>query len=171
MKQVAGAYVDDTDVMYEDQKDQANETSNRICAKLKNIAHTWERLIYGSGGELFQDKTYWWFVWWQWDREKATMAIKNDTPITLDLTIGKETIPKPLKRKDLYESIAQLGVKNNPTEILSDEHIKHVKHSNTVTNRLNHSSISSKNAYHLHQNIWLPSCQYPLVVTTFSKQN
>eukprot|EP00957_Ditylum_brightwellii_P106712 8141111-Ditylum_brightwellii.AAC.1 len=64
---------------------------------LKKIAHVWERLIYGSGGELSRDKTYWWLIWWIWDRETAHIATKQELPLDLPLSIGKETSPSPLK--------------------------------------------------------------------------
>eukprot|EP00957_Ditylum_brightwellii_P095035 7237458-Ditylum_brightwellii.AAC.1 len=99
------------------------------------------------------------------------MATKNGIRITLDLTIGKETIPKLLKQKDPHESIAQLAVRNNPTGVLSDEHTKYVKHSITLTKCLNRSSNLSKNAYCLYQNIWLSSCQYPILKTELVGDN
>eukprot|EP00957_Ditylum_brightwellii_P163558 12453108-Ditylum_brightwellii.AAC.1 len=61
------------DAVHMDQKDQADETPNRFYVRLENLAHTWGRLIYGSGGELSQNKSYWCLVWWQWDGKKATM--------------------------------------------------------------------------------------------------
>eukprot|EP00957_Ditylum_brightwellii_P164362 12512863-Ditylum_brightwellii.AAC.1 len=93
VQHVAEACVEDADAIYVDQKDQANKTPTSIQDRLKHIAHTWERLIYGSGGKLSRDKMYWWLVWWQWDGKKAIMVTKNDIPITLNITIDKETIP------------------------------------------------------------------------------
>eukprot|EP00957_Ditylum_brightwellii_P113294 8638611-Ditylum_brightwellii.AAC.1 len=70
-KRVAEAYVDDADCSYVDQNDQANETPTYICDCLQNIAQVWENLIFGSGGQLSHDKTYWWLIWWLWENGKA----------------------------------------------------------------------------------------------------
>eukprot|EP00957_Ditylum_brightwellii_P143120 10904986-Ditylum_brightwellii.AAC.1 len=61
-QRVAEAFVDNTDCTYVDQKDQANKTPSRIRNQLKSIAQTWENLIFGSGGSLSHDKTYWWLI-------------------------------------------------------------------------------------------------------------
>eukprot|EP00957_Ditylum_brightwellii_P010464 792000-Ditylum_brightwellii.AAC.1 len=69
-KRVAETYVDDADCMYVDQRDQANESPTRIQNRLKKIVQVWENLIFGSGGQLSHDKTYWWLIQWIWENGK-----------------------------------------------------------------------------------------------------
>eukprot|EP00957_Ditylum_brightwellii_P189539 14427932-Ditylum_brightwellii.AAC.1 len=89
------------------------------------------------------------------------MATKEELPIDVSFQFGNETTKKGLKRKDPIESIGQLGLKNNPvTKFLEDINDCH-KISKAITTRLRRSSISSKNAFWLYRNIWLPKMQYP----------
>eukprot|EP00957_Ditylum_brightwellii_P153895 11714092-Ditylum_brightwellii.AAC.1 len=154
---VAESYVDDTDCAYIDQKDQQNETPVRIRDRLCKIAKVWEWLIYGSDGELSRKKTYWWLIWWIWEGGNACIATKKDLPLDLMISIGKEDLPTAITRKDPTDSIAQLRLLNNLAAELEDGVIKKEKHSTQITNRLKHKSLSSKNAYHLYQNVWFPS--------------
>eukprot|EP00957_Ditylum_brightwellii_P190885 14534375-Ditylum_brightwellii.AAC.3 len=150
---VAEACIDDTDYMYVDQNDQSNETPAQIRDWLQKIAMTWERLVYGLGGKLSWKKTYWWLVWWKWEGEKATLATKQDIPTDLAIKIGKETILVAHKRKEPTDSIAQLGLLNNPAAMYNDEVTKKVQHSTQVAGRIKCSSMSAKNAYWFYQNI------------------
>eukprot|EP00957_Ditylum_brightwellii_P090632 6902580-Ditylum_brightwellii.AAC.1 len=85
---VAESFVNDTDCTYLDQQDQQNETPTRICNRLQSFAQTWENLIFGSGGHLFHDKTYWWMIWWICDVEHAKMATSAKVPIDLSIKFG-----------------------------------------------------------------------------------
>eukprot|EP00957_Ditylum_brightwellii_P031910 2419412-Ditylum_brightwellii.AAC.1 len=97
------------------------------------------------------------------------MATTTDVPLNLSTTFGNDTSPRHIKRKEPFESIRQLGLKNNPAANFRDA-IKAKSHiSKAVTHRLKSSLISSKNAYCLYRNIWLPEMQYSLAATSFNK--
>eukprot|EP00957_Ditylum_brightwellii_P108865 8304323-Ditylum_brightwellii.AAC.1 len=97
------------------------------------------------------------------------MATSADIPLDLNIHFGTNTEPKQLKWKEPFESIRQLGLKNNPvadyTEAIKDKS----NIGKAITSRIKNSAILSKNAYRLYQNIWLPKMQYTLAATSFSK--
>eukprot|EP00957_Ditylum_brightwellii_P204115 15337759-Ditylum_brightwellii.AAC.1 len=113
---------------------------------------------------------YWWFIWWIWDNDgEATLATKEDMHMILDIIFRQEDLPSTVQRKNCYEAIEELGIKINPVGNLDNELTKWVKKSTGISKRTIKSSISPLNAYRLYKNIWLPSNQYPLAATTFSK--
>eukprot|EP00957_Ditylum_brightwellii_P078557 5973073-Ditylum_brightwellii.AAC.1 len=98
------------------------------------------------------------------------MAIKQDIDIDLEIRFGNNMTKTRLKRKEPNESIAQLGVKNNPSLDFTDDVNDRLKTSKAVTTRLKQALLSSKNAFWLYRNIWLPKMQYPLAVTSLLKE-
>eukprot|EP00957_Ditylum_brightwellii_P171587 13063476-Ditylum_brightwellii.AAC.1 len=99
------------------------------------------------------------------------MATKADVQLDLSIKFGNATALTTLKRKEPSKSIAQLGLKNKPAADFHDNIDAQFAQSKTITTRLRQTSISSKNAFRLYRNIWLPKMQYPLAVTSFSKQS
>eukprot|EP00957_Ditylum_brightwellii_P184053 14020394-Ditylum_brightwellii.AAC.1 len=151
--QVAEFFVDDMDCTYLDQKDQENETPTRIRDRLYSIAQTWENLIFGSGGSLSHNKTYWWMIWWIWDGEHAKMATSTEVPMDLSIKFGNSQSPRRLLRKEPFDPIPQLGLKNNPAADYSEDIKDKRGISHAITHHLKNSTISSRNAFHLYWNI------------------
>eukprot|EP00957_Ditylum_brightwellii_P106030 8087923-Ditylum_brightwellii.AAC.2 len=166
-KRVAESYVDDTDCTYLDQQDQENETLTSIRNRLHSIAQTWENLIFGSGGSLSHDKTYWWLIWWLWDGEHAKMAASVDVPTDLSIKFGNSQSPQRLKCKEPFDLIPQLGLKNNKAAKYSDAIKDKRGISKAITHCLKNLTISSRNTFRLYRNIWLPKMQYSLAATFF----
>eukprot|EP00957_Ditylum_brightwellii_P099208 7556127-Ditylum_brightwellii.AAC.1 len=99
------------------------------------------------------------------------MATKADVQLDLSIKFGNAIASTTLKCKEPTESIAQLGLKNNPAADFRNDIDARFALSKTITTRLSWTSISSKNAFRLYRNIRLPKMQYPLAVTSFSKQS
>eukprot|EP00957_Ditylum_brightwellii_P146308 11140458-Ditylum_brightwellii.AAC.1 len=97
------------------------------------------------------------------------MATTADIPLHLDITFGNKMSPRCLKKKEPFESIRQLGLKNNPAADFRDAIKAKTDISKAVTHRLKSSLIYSKNTYHLYRNIWLQNMQYSLAATSFNK--
>eukprot|EP00957_Ditylum_brightwellii_P164818 12548452-Ditylum_brightwellii.AAC.1 len=97
------------------------------------------------------------------------MASSADVPLDLSIQFGTAADPWQLKRKEPSESIKQLGLKNNPAADYTGAIKDKSDISKAIMSRLKQSSISSKNAYHLYHNIWLPKMQCSLAATSFSK--
>eukprot|EP00957_Ditylum_brightwellii_P205864 15345790-Ditylum_brightwellii.AAC.1 len=75
------------------------------------------------------------------------MATKKDLLLDLMIKLRKEDLPTAINRKDPSDSIAQLGLLNNPAADFEDEAIKKEKCSIQITSRLKCKSLSSKSAY------------------------
>eukprot|EP00957_Ditylum_brightwellii_P053802 4076056-Ditylum_brightwellii.AAC.1 len=75
------------------------------------------------------------------------MATKQDVDIDFEIRFGNNMSDTRLKRKEPNESIAQLGVKNNPSADFTDNVNDRLKTSKAVTTRLKQASLSSKNAF------------------------
>eukprot|EP00957_Ditylum_brightwellii_P158689 12077921-Ditylum_brightwellii.AAC.1 len=78
------------------------------------------------------------------------MATSANVPLDLSIHFGTDSEPRQLKRKEPFESIKQLGLKNNPatdyTEAIKDK----LDISRAITSRIEQSTILSKNAYRLY---------------------
>eukprot|EP00957_Ditylum_brightwellii_P087116 6630387-Ditylum_brightwellii.AAC.1 len=81
------------------------------------------------------------------------MATKADVQLDLAIKFGNATELMTLKRKEPSESIAQLGLKNDPAADFCDNIDARFTLSKTITTRLRRTSISSKNAFWLYRNI------------------
>eukprot|EP00957_Ditylum_brightwellii_P066753 5065876-Ditylum_brightwellii.AAC.1 len=96
------------------------------------------------------------------------MATSAEVPMDLSIKFGNSQSPRWLKCKEPFELIPQLGLKNNPAADYS-EAIKDKRGiSKAITHCLKNSTISSRNAFCIYWNIWLPKMQYSLAVTSFS---
>eukprot|EP00957_Ditylum_brightwellii_P091469 6964986-Ditylum_brightwellii.AAC.1 len=68
------------------------------------------------------------------------MATAADVHIYLDITFGNDSSPRRLKRKELFESICQLCLKNNPAADFKDP----VKDKSDISKAVTHSFVSSR---------------------------
>eukprot|EP00957_Ditylum_brightwellii_P198430 15121818-Ditylum_brightwellii.AAC.1 len=87
----------------------------------------------------------------------------------LSIKFGNSTSTQWLKRKEPHKSIPQLGLKNNPAADYSNASTAKLGISKAITHHLKYSTILSRNAFRLYQNIWLPKMQFSLAVTLFSR--
>ena len=99
------------------------------------------------------------------------MATKSDIDMKVKIKFGQDDTTTTIKRKNCNEAAKDIGVLINPEGDFCPEFERREDISIQVMQRLKRSSLSAKNAYRLYQNIWLPSMQYLLVVTSFSKKN
>eukprot|EP00957_Ditylum_brightwellii_P152339 11597492-Ditylum_brightwellii.AAC.1 len=97
------------------------------------------------------------------------MATSAEVPMDLSIKFGNSQSPQWLKHKEPFDLIPQLGLKNNPAADYSEATKDKRGISKTITHCLKDSTISSRNAFCLYQNIWLPKMQYSLAVTSFSR--
>jgi hypothetical protein len=167
-QRVAEAYVDDSNCTLADQHTQ-EDSPTQIWDKLENIAQTWEQLLFGSGGLLSLDKTFWWLIWWNWKNGEPELANKNDIPLEARIHLGYKHSNNTLKRKNPKESTKILGVRTNPAADFTDEYRHRLKYSVSLADRIRRVSISRTNVTRIYKNIWLLSLQYPLAVTSYTK--
>eukprot|EP00957_Ditylum_brightwellii_P190126 14473293-Ditylum_brightwellii.AAC.1 len=87
----------------------------------------------------------------------------------MNITVGKEDTTTTIKWRNCTVVVKDLGVLVNPAGNYCPEFEQRKDISIQVTQHTKQASLSTKNAYRLYQNIWLPSMQYPLAVTSFKK--
>eukprot|EP00957_Ditylum_brightwellii_P172864 13160024-Ditylum_brightwellii.AAC.1 len=75
------------------------------------------------------------------------MATSAEIPMDLTIKFGNSNSLQRLKRKEPYESIPQLGLKNNPAADYIDTSMAKLGTSKAITHRLKHSTILSRNAF------------------------
>eukprot|EP00957_Ditylum_brightwellii_P161640 12306952-Ditylum_brightwellii.AAC.1 len=98
------------------------------------------------------------------------MATKSDIDMKVNIKFGQDDTTTTIKRKNCNEAAKNLGVLVNQEGDFCPEFERREDISIQVTQRLKRSSLSAKNAYRLYQNIWFPSMQYLLAVTSFLKK-
>eukprot|EP00957_Ditylum_brightwellii_P099207 7556126-Ditylum_brightwellii.AAC.1 len=75
------------------------------------------------------------------------MATKADVQLDLSIKFGNATASTTLKCKEPPDSIAQLGLKNNPAADFRNNIDARFALSKAITTRLRRTLISSKNAF------------------------
>ena len=134
-KRVAEAYVDDSDCTLADQRTQ-DDSPTQIRDKLENIAQTWEQLLFGSGGLLSLDKTFWWLIWWDWTNGEPELADKNKLLLEATIHLGYDQTKHTLNRKNPNEYTKILGVRTNPAADFTDEYRHRQKYSISLADRI-----------------------------------
>eukprot|EP00957_Ditylum_brightwellii_P069830 5302593-Ditylum_brightwellii.AAC.1 len=161
-ERAADAYVDNMGNTYVDKDKQKDETPTTICDSIQYIAQMWEQLLYGSGRELCPKKTFWWLIWWIWKDGKEMLATKSEVNINMNTMFGKEDTTTTIKRRNCTVMAKDLRVLVKPAGDYCPEFEQRKDISIQVTQHTKNASLSTKNAYKLYWNIWLPSMQYPL---------
>eukprot|EP00957_Ditylum_brightwellii_P206760 15349853-Ditylum_brightwellii.AAC.1 len=89
----------------------------------------------------------------------------------MQITVGRATSQSIVQQKEVNDSLKQLGVLTNPAGDFSNELKRWQKYSSGMATCIQSLCLKPKNADRLCQNIWLPACQYPLTVTSFTKED
>eukprot|EP00957_Ditylum_brightwellii_P188092 14320010-Ditylum_brightwellii.AAC.1 len=114
-------------------------------------------------------KSCWWLVWWNWEDGKARLAITEELDTEIYLTNGMWPERYLLKQKNLDDSIRQLGLLNNPLGELNNDHDKHFPTCKQVSFCISKNFITPNNTWRIYQNVLLPVDQYPLTMTSWSR--
>eukprot|EP00957_Ditylum_brightwellii_P043715 3314998-Ditylum_brightwellii.AAC.1 len=85
------------------------------------------------------------------------------------VTVGRSDTPSTVQRKEVNDSVKQLGVMANPARDFSQELECGKDYSAQMATRIRNMRMKPKNVFCLYRNIWLPACQYPLAVTSFTE--
>eukprot|EP00957_Ditylum_brightwellii_P124842 9516315-Ditylum_brightwellii.AAC.1 len=112
---------------------------------MKNVAQTWENLLFGSGGKFSQDKTFWYLLWWIWDQGRPTLARAVRVPADLEITIGRDTTLRRIQCLDPDQLIKQLVLLITPLGNFTAEYERRKKISVALADRARKSFISPKN--------------------------
>eukprot|EP00957_Ditylum_brightwellii_P129781 9899777-Ditylum_brightwellii.AAC.1 len=85
------------------------------------------------------------------------------------ITVGHSDTPSIVQRKEVNDSVKQLGVMENPASNFRQELEHRKNYSAQMATRIRTMRMKPKNVFCLYRNIWLPACQYLLAVTSFTE--
>ena len=91
------AFVDDTSLGFTPTDDDC--TYHELAEKLQNIAHTWEHLLYLSGGKLNLSKCSWFILKWEWEKGDRS-SVQFNQPTSPFNSIMGQTQHRPLQFKE-----------------------------------------------------------------------
>ena len=101
------AFADDTSLGY---ADAGFLTLEALIATLNNIAQTWEKLLFYSGGALNLSKCSWYVLFWDWKLGRLQVREIAATDRELKLTTQGTQNSTPIKRFPLTHASRILGV-------------------------------------------------------------
>eukprot|EP00957_Ditylum_brightwellii_P140170 10680860-Ditylum_brightwellii.AAC.1 len=78
-------------------------------------------IIIWYRGKLSLSKTYWWLLYWVWDRGKVRLATTQERPEQMQITVDRAISRSTVKQKEVNASAKQLGVLTNPAGDFSNE--------------------------------------------------
>jgi hypothetical protein len=153
------AFVDDTSVVFT----SSDSTSfPALVSRLQDVAQTWEKLLFLSGGKLNLNKCSWYVLRWEWKNGRPTIRkIQSEDPV-LSLTQGHDATKVPIKRHTLAQSSRKLGEYLNPMGDFSD-HLQILKQkANNYSCRILFPRLTATDVAIFHRSINIPSVRYSL---------
>ena len=125
--------------------------------KLQHIAHTWENLLFLSGGKLNLAKCSWYILQWEWEkgRPKLRPICLLDDP-AVRLYHGTSEL-STIKRSTVEESHYMLGALLNPMGDFGDHLRFLINKANSFSSRLMSPRLSATNVRIFHRTTYIPS--------------
>ena len=121
--QFSDAVVDDTSVLFTLSEEISH---SELISRLEEIAQTWEKLLFLSGGTLNLNKCSWYVLQWEWKNGQPIIRkIKSDDP-PVQLSQGGDSTPTVIQRHPPSHSTRMFGVYLNPMGDFTD-HLQTLK--------------------------------------------
>jgi hypothetical protein len=153
------AFVDDTSLGFTDPGFLSLET---MVSKLSNIAQTWEKLLFYSGGALNLKKCSWYIMHWDWKQGRPHMQLIKDADPLLYLTTQGDTNPQNIKRLELDQASKILGVYLSPSGDFSEQlHVLKIK-ADDFAIRLRSPRLRPTDILTFHRTMYAPAMRYVL---------
>jgi hypothetical protein len=159
-KRLIDAFVDDTSLGFTDPGLLTLET---MIAKLNNIAQTWERLLFCSGGALNLSKCSWYTMYWDWKHGRPILRpiAPEDPHLSLD-TQGNTNDPTPIKRMPLNKASRILGVYLAPDGNFTEQLRILKTKADGFAIRLRSPKLTPRDIKTFHQTMYAPAMRYVL---------
>ena len=106
------AFVDDTSVGFTSTSTDLSYSD--LIGQLQDVAQTWERLLFLSGGKLNLSKCSWYVLRWEWKNGRPILRKIQQNDPTVSLTQGDSNTPVTIQQHSLDHSSRMLGVYMNP---------------------------------------------------------
>jgi hypothetical protein len=153
------AFVDDTSLGY---TDASFMTLDTMINELTEMAQTWEKLLFYSGGALHLSKCSWHVMYWDWQQGRPrTRPISPDDTV-LKLTTQGGTTETTIKRMPIETATCILGVHLSPMGNFSDHIIILKKKADDFAIRLRSPKLTPQEITTFHRTTYGPAMRYVL---------
>ena len=153
------AFVDDTSLGFTDAGYLTLET---IIAKLNNMAQTWEKLLFYSGGALNLSKCSWYVLFWDWKQGRPQARLILPTDPTLQLTTQGTDNPIPIKRLPLDHASRILGVHLSPDGNFAKQLTVLKEKADGFAIKLRSPRLTPQDIHTFHRTMYTPAMKYVL---------
>jgi hypothetical protein len=155
------SYVDDNTLV---QSFNQTQTMPSILSQLQFCLTRWHNILKITGGDLALEKCTFCILKWKWRGAFATLETIHTSPGILRVDNTE------IKRLEPNRGTRVLGVRMAMNGSFQDELIYRRQQSRTMANKLYCSWLSHLDAFMVYKTRFGPAAEYPLLVTTFSKQ-
>ena len=175
IRMLAIYFVDDgSPCVNEDLSQPTTPEPEVLLAQAQQMAQSWERLLFASGGALKHEKCFAFQMFWEWDGGKPTLRSIKDANINARISITPSSpaesrvrpIP-PLQRNEVHIGERSLGVRSAPSGQWQTEYKFRKTQSDEYALRLAGATIARGSAYKAYHQVYCPKLEYPLSITGF----
>ena len=167
------AFVDDTQNGVNDSGLKEPWVLMKLVLQLQDMAQSWEKLLFCSGGALELSKCSYYIMHWQWPNGLPVLTSKEDSQKIhrIALTSGNNNDAQYVNQKETTEAHKTLGVWIAPdgNELAQKEHL--LQDSNRIASLILRSRLSSLEAWTAYHMCWFPAISYSLGTTTLTSED
>ena len=172
-------YVDDGTPGVNDILSESPIALEELLSEGQQVAQSWERLLFASGGALELSKCFVYLMYWDLSNgyhrliepnEIAGCCSSGDKFIgPVALTYGDNKIPNIIETESPKTGRRTLGVRIAPAGNWEDEFKFRRQQARTLAQQLNNATISKETAAIAYRMVICPKLEYPLGITQFTQ--
>ena len=138
-------------------------------ATMQDMAQTWERPIFASGGALGYAKCFWWLIDWDWTDGIPKLRNIANTPEEISLTSGLSPTSQVITQLEaFFEALQALGVMFAPSANPVPQFEVFLTIVQTIASRICNVHFTRCEAHFLHDLFVISHICYPLACSTMS---
>jgi hypothetical protein len=166
------SFVDDTQNGINDAFLPTPWTLPELHSNLSHMSHSWERLLYSSGGALEPSKCFYYLIYWTWKNGLPAMLRKSEMAYLppIKMRSGNQSMGYSVNHKDITEPHLTLGVHLTPTGDESAQTQYLSVTSNRISTLVLTSNLTRDEALLAYRYHWTPAICYSLGVTTMNRK-
>ena len=137
----------------------------------QDVLDHWHGLLRATGGALARSKSYWWMLSYKWQKDRWRYKTPSDLPGQLLLHDDETGDKEPIKRLPVSKAEKALGIYWRPDGHMNDQR-KHLRKAATEwATTFKTTRLSKEDAFYCLDTTIMKKLEYPLMVTTFTKQD
>jgi len=86
-----------------------------LVQQLSDLGQHWERLLFTTGGTINFQKSHWYLMQWLWKQGTPKLATIRQTPATITMTTGNNTLPDIAPCIEPTRGFSTLGICLTPS--------------------------------------------------------